>query len=138
MKNRICLIAFAILVSAIPGSLFAQSSREMTVQEGDTSFVMKQYFFCMLKRGPNRSQDSATAAKIQSGHLDYLNKMSKDGVLLMAGPFGDDTEWRGILIFDVETKEEVEKLVSQDPAVKAGRLIADIHPWWTVKGKLEK
>jgi uncharacterized protein YciI len=60
--------------------------------------------------------------------------MAEEGAVQMAGPFGDQTEKRGILIFDVDTKEEVVEWVSQDPLVKAGRLKYEIHPWWTAKG----
>ena len=51
--------------------------------------------------------------------------------LKVAGPFGDEGKWIGIFIFDCSTKEEVEKLVNTDPAIKAGRLNYEIHPWWT-------
>jgi uncharacterized protein YciI len=92
---------------------------------------IKQYWFVMLTGGPNRSQDSATAATIQAGHMDNINKLYYAGKLKVAGPFGDDGEWKGIFIFDCATKEEVEKFLSTDPAIAAGRLNYTIHPWWT-------
>lgn len=95
---------------------------------------MKQYFFVMLSRGPNRSQDAETAKQLQAGHMAHLNKMADDGKLNVAGPFGDDGNWRGILIFKTETLEEAKKLVEQDPMIKAGRLAYEIHPWWSQKG----
>jgi len=49
----------------------------------------------------------------------------------VAGPFGDEGKWIGLFIFDCETKEEVEKLLKTDPAIAAGRLNYEIHPWWT-------
>jgi uncharacterized protein len=92
---------------------------------------IRQYWFVMLTAGNNRSQDSATAAKIQQGHMANINKLYYDGKIKVAGPFGDDGKWRGIFIFDCETKEEVEKLLNTDPAVASGRLAYEIHPWWT-------
>ncbi len=94
---------------------------------------VKQYWFVMLTKGVNRSQDSVTAAKIQDGHMVNITRMYYEGKLKVAGPFGDDGDWRGIFIFDCETKAEVEKLLATDPAVIAGRLAYDIRPWWTAE-----
>ncbi|MCT4623523.1 MAG: YciI family protein [Schleiferiaceae bacterium] len=102
--------------------------------EGDTVFTMKQYFFVMLKAGESRGQDEAETAKIQEGHLAHLNSLGESGKLCIAGPFGDDGDWRGILIFKVPTEEEVRELVEADPAFKAGRLSYEVHPWWAGKG----
>lgn len=91
---------------------------------------MKQYFFVMYTKGANRTHDSTTAKKIMAGHMDNINQMHKDGKLCIAGPFGDDGDWRGILIIDTKTIEEAKTLVERDPAVIAGRLTYKIHPWW--------
>ena len=56
--------------------------------------------------------------------------------LVIAGPMGDDGDLRGIFIFRVPTLEEAQALVASDPAVKAGRLAGEIHPWWIEKGML--
>ncbi len=95
---------------------------------------MKEYFFVMLKKSPNRSQDKETADKLQEGHIANINKMASEGKLSIAGPFGDDGDWRGILIFKTKTSEEAKSLIEQDPMIKAGRLVYEIHPWWAGKG----
>jgi uncharacterized protein len=99
----------------------------------EKQWEMKQYFMVFLKSGPNRDQDSATAAQIQAGHLKHLDDMYKEGKLDIAGPFGDKGEIRGICVYNVATLEETKKLVEMDPAIKAGRLVAEIHPWWAAK-----
>ena len=104
-----------------------------SAQENKTNSAprIRQYWFVMLMRGPERSQDSLTAVKLQEGHMSNMQKMYEDGKLKVAGPFGDDGNWRGIFIFDCETKEEVLKLLARDPAIAAGRLSYEIHPWYT-------
>lgn len=92
---------------------------------------IRKYWFVMLIKGPNRNQDSATAAKIQKGHLDNMDRLYNEGKLKVAGPFGDGKDWQGIFIFDCATKEEVETLLKTDPAIAAGRLIYDLRPWYT-------
>lgn len=67
-----------------------------------------------------------------------IHKMAEIGKLKIAGPFGDDGNWRGIFIFDVESEEEVKELIKNDPAIQAGRLSYEIHPWWTEPGSCLK
>jgi hypothetical protein len=49
----------------------------------------------------------------------------------------DDTPVRGIVIYRVATVDEAKALAAEDPAVKAGRLVLDAHPWMTFKGILK-
>ena len=112
----------------------AQGQREFSYAEGDTSYTMKRYVFILLNKGENRSQDSTEAAKIQEQHMAHLNKLSEDGKLIVAGPFEQGGDHRGLLIFDLATVEEALKLEGEDPAVKAGRLSMEAFYWWGAKG----
>ncbi len=102
-------------------------------------YKLKQYFFVMLSAGPHRDQiDSLSLQKIQEGHMANIRKMAEAGKLSIAGPFGDDGNWRGIFIFDVDSEEEVKDLLKNDPAIQSGRLSYEIHPWWTEIGSCLK
>jgi uncharacterized protein YciI len=102
--------------------------------DGDTVYVMKQYFMVFYKSGPERSQEEDKVAEIQAGHMEYINEMGKGGYLSIAGPFGGETDLRGVLIFNVASVEKVNELMQGDPAVQVGRLTYEIHPWWGAKG----
>jgi uncharacterized protein YciI len=117
----------------LPGLMLACliSSSVFSQQEKKPGEQIRQYWFVMLTAGNNRNQDSAAAAKIQEGHMANIKRLYNEGKLKVAGPFGDEGKWIGLFIFDCETKEEVEKLVKTDPAIAAGRLNYEIHPWWT-------
>lgn len=97
---------------------------------GADEYGMKAYVMAFLKAGPNRGQDSTEAAKIQQAHLKNIQRMAKEGKLVLAGPFMDDGEVRGIYIFNVETIEEAKELTETDPAIEAGRLVMELHPWY--------
>ena len=127
-------LLFALFIA--PVISFAQENpREFSYTEGDTTYTMKQYFICFLNKGPNRdTSDSLAVAKIQKGHLAHLDSLANEGKIHIVGPMGDDGDIRGIVVFDVATKEEALALEGADPAVKAGRLVMEVHPWWTAKG----
>ena len=93
-------------------------------------YGMRTYIMAFLKKGPNSDQDSATAAKLQKAHLENIARLAKEGKLLIAGPFEDDTEIRGIFIFNTDNLEEAKKLTESDPAIQAGRLVMELHPWY--------
>ncbi len=95
---------------------------------------MKQYFLVLLKKGPIRNQDSVTAAAIQKGHLENITRLYNEGKMDIAGPMGNDGDLRGIFIFNCATYEEVQQLCATDPAIKSGRLVTEIYPWWAGKG----
>ena len=139
MKMIICRTVFTAVLIAFQISTNAQETpREFEMKEGDTVYVMKQYFFCLYLSGENRSQDSLTLTKLQEGHMAHINAMAEAGAICMAGPMGDDTEKRGILIFNVATMAEAEEWIRKDPMVIAGRLNYEIHPWWCAKGSVLK
>jgi uncharacterized protein YciI len=115
-------VIFALLVIMAPGA-FAQDTTGLAPK-------MKEWYFVMLIRGENRDQDSVETAKLLDGHMAHIQKMAEQGVLRIAGPFLDDGNWRGIFIMDCKTMEEAESYVKQDPAIAAGRLTYEIHPWF--------
>ena len=103
-------------------------------------YEMKQYWFVMLVKGKDRDKitDTAVLRKLQAGHMANIQRLADLGKLNVAGPFGDDGNWRGIFIFDCVTKEEVVGYLKTDPAIAAGRMDYEIHPWWTAKGTVFK
>lgn len=95
---------------------------------------MKQYWFVMLKKGPKRDHPAEEANVLQAGHMANMQAYADKGVLQVAGPFMDDGDWRGIFILDVPDRTGAEAMCNDDPAVKAGRLVCEIHPWLSQKG----
>jgi uncharacterized protein len=127
IMKKFFILFLALLYVGNPG-LKAQDSTKIDMNK------MKTYYFVMLIAGKKRNQDTATIQIIQRGHLANITRLVKDGKLIVAGPFLDDVSWRGIFIFDANSKEEVEKLLLTDPAITSGRLDYEIHPWMTQKG----
>jgi uncharacterized protein YciI len=81
---------------------------------------------------PKLSEDEGK--RLQAAHLANNEKMWKAGYLTWAGPFLDNTELRGLLIFNTVDRKKLEAMLNEDPLVKAGRLVYELHPGMTSKG----
>lgn len=102
----------------------------LAMKLGADEYGMKRYVMAFLKSGPNLEMDSAQVAQLQRAHLDNIFRLADEGKLVLAGPFLDGGELRGVYIFNVATVEEAKALTESDPAVKAGRFVMELHPWY--------
>lgn len=91
---------------------------------------MRKYVLAFLKAGPKRDQPPEEAQQIMKGHLANIGRLAKAGKLVLAGPFMDDGTVRGIYVFAVESIDEAAALTATDPAIQAGRLEMELHPWY--------
>lgn len=139
----------SLIVVLIALSTFAFSQKKATETQktkydaalakklGADDYGMKKYVMAFLKAGPNRGQDSATAANLQAAHMANIQRMANEGSLVVAGPFLDGGDIKGIYIFNVESVEKAKALTETDPAIKAGRLIMELHPWYGSAAMME-
>lgn len=97
---------------------------------GADDYGMKKFVIAFLKKGPNRNLSTEESKKLQRAHLDNISTLAAEGTLVLAGPFLDDGDLRGIYIFDVETIQEAEALTKTDPAIQTGSLMMELHPWY--------
>ena len=118
------------LASVVFGGVTAWSA---SAPAGEPS-QMGTVYLVLLKKGPAwTAQETPETRAVQEAHMANIRAMWKAGKLIVAGPLGDPGEIRGVFVFQVSTLEEATSLAASDPAVKAGRLVAEIHPWWVEK-----
>lgn len=98
---------------------------------------MTTAYLGFLTRGAKWTPEKTPATQeIQKAHLANINRLVEMKKLVVAGPFGDDTNLRGIFVFRVASIDEAKALAETDPAVQAGRLAIDMHPWLVPEGVL--
>lgn len=84
----------------------------------------RDYCIVILKVGPNYGKDGARAIIWEHGRRNHA--LRADGVLSIVCPVTDDSDVAGIGIFNANV-EEVTKIMDEDPAVKAGILVYEVH-----------
>lgn len=111
---------------------------EPALREVEPPDEFDTYTLVVLRRGEHPPDlDEDESARLQRQHLGHLQDMRDIGAALAAGPFADqpDDSWRGLVIFRTGL-EETRELVARDPAVRRGRLRADVFTWYTRRGAL--
>src|SRR5262249_32973907 len=131
------LMATLVLAAGLPALGAAPPSAPAPEKKADAGPTMVTYYLGVLRKGPTwTAEQTPEVQSLLEGHLDHLRKMGASGKLVLAGPLTDDKELRGILVFKVASADEAIALESEDPAVKAGRLVLEVHPWLVQKGIL--
>ncbi len=65
-----------------------------------------------------------------SEHRAYYAKIMDKGLIVMGGPFLDNSG--GMQILSTASEADAEAIAKADPAVKSGLLIAKVRPWLAV------
>jgi uncharacterized protein YciI len=118
------LIAMILITSFLAPFAIAQEKKE----EAHKSELVT-YYLGLLYKGPTRNQTQEESNRIQTAHLKHLESLYHQGILLIAGPLAEDVDLRGIVVLKAKSLEEAKSFVDADPAVKAGRLRVELHPW---------
>ncbi len=82
-------------------------------------------FVIMLRPAPDYGKDGTD--EIVGQHFEYLRSFNKEGKVRMAGRFSEVLV--GLVMLEVESKEEAESIMRNDPAVKAKVFHAELYPW---------
>ena len=137
--RSIAAAAFAAALLAAAGAGQASAAAPAAAPPapivGPGGYEMTTYYVGFLFRGPAWTAESTPETQaIQEKHLANIQRLAGEGKLLLAGPFTDNGDLRGMFVFTVGSLEEARALADTDPAVKAGRLRIELHPWYSAKG----
>ena len=91
---------------------------------------MRGYVLVVLKTGPNRIPAGPERDEMFKGHFANMKRLSDEGKLVLAGPFDGVDGWRGLFIFASTDIEETRQLVSTDPVIAKGEMVAEFHKYY--------
>lgn len=132
------IIWFLIIMLILSASVLAQTKDDPVPAGYDATLAaklgadergMKMYVMCFLKTGPLKVDD-AKRAELMKGHFAMINRVASEKKLVIAGPFSEGGEFRGIYVFDVKTIEEAQKLTETDPSIKEGYFKVEFIKWY--------
>jgi uncharacterized protein YciI len=94
------------------------------------------YYLVFLRPDPARSELlPAESERIQAAHMANIRRMAEEGILVAAGPFGDQPRTiSGIFIFRTSSLDAARRIAARDPTVVEHRNLVEVHPWRGPKG----
>jgi uncharacterized protein len=131
MRLTVSILIMVIFCFPVFGQTGSPYDAELANKLGADDYGMKTYVMAFLLAGDRIGEyTQEERVEIQKGHMANINKLAEMGKLILAGPFTNGGEKRGIFVFDVPTKTEAEELTNTDPAVQAGVLKMELVEWY--------
>lgn len=128
---------FLVGTGRVDGAEAEEFDAELAAELGADDYGMRPYVMAFLKSGPNPSEDAERARELQAAHLANIRRMAEQGQLVLAGPFMDGGDIRGIYLFATDDVEQARKWTATDPAIEAGALAMELRPWYGSAAILE-
>jgi uncharacterized protein YciI len=121
-KNSVALLIIASCLLTAPLNLAQQKEEHKMVQ----------FHLALLKKGPKwDATKEQERTSIMQQHIASTEALLESGKAAITGPFADNTDLAGIFVLRASSATEARNWVDNDPAVKAGLFIAEMHPWWS-------
>jgi len=101
----------------------------------EVPFQMGQHTLCTVKKGANwKSSSSALTSDSMLGLFPSLKKDARSGELLISGPFTDNGEKLGVMLFYSTNKTDIQARLESEPSVKRGEVQVELVAQYLGKG----
>jgi uncharacterized protein len=89
--------------------------------------VANRTFLVIYRPGPAWLPGKPVTEQPLKEHGKYMLSLYISGSMKLAGPLTDNAG--GAVLLDVADESEAKAIVAEDPAVKSGIFIYELHPW---------
>ena len=109
--------------------------RRMAARPGFRDSMIRHQLV-LLKAGPKATAEVTKETKaLQLERAVSIFRALASGELVTAGELSDAGELRGVLVYRADSATAHRRALD-DPAVKAGHLVAELHPWFAAYGTM--
>jgi uncharacterized protein YciI len=91
---------------------------------------MRPYVLVILKSSTTPMPKGEARDAMFRGHFANMERLAKDGKLVLAGPLDGVDGWRGLFVLAVDDIEQARALVATDPVVAQGEMVPELHKYY--------
>jgi uncharacterized protein YciI len=129
------ITALLFLIVVFHNKTFAQATNKeydsvLAKKLHADQYGMKKYVLVMLKPGTAKPSNDSQRDSVFRGHMANIKRLASEGKLILAGPFGENSPYEGMFIFNTESIEEAKSWTSTDPAVKGKYFEPEYLSWY--------
>ena len=118
------LVALFLGLSVAPIFSSTQSPTETANPQETTT---KATYLVLYRPGPAWLTGKSVMEQPLKEHGKYMLSLYLKGAMKLAGPLTDDAG--GAVLLEVSNEAEAKAIVANDPAVKSGVFVYEMHPW---------
>jgi uncharacterized protein YciI len=118
------MVALFLLLSLAPIYCSAQSPTETAKPQETAS---KATYLVLYRPGPAWLTGKSVMEQPLKEHGKYMLSLYIKGSMKLAGPLTDNAG--GAVLLEVSNEAEAKAIVENDPAVKSGVFVYEMHPW---------
>ena len=124
------LLALAVSPAYPQDSIGTPFDSALAQRLGADEHGMRSYVFVLLKTGPNKMPEGPERDEMYRGHFANMTRLSKEGKLVLAGPYDGVDGWRGLFVLAVKSIDEARALAATDPVLQKGEMVAEYHRYY--------
>src|SRR5262245_20378995 len=114
---------YLLLISLAPIFCLAQNVTETVTPQIES----KATYLVIYRPGPAWVKGKSVMEQPLKDHGKYMLSLYIKGSMKLAGPLTDNAG--GAVLLDVSNEAEAKAIVADDPAVKSGVFVYEMHPW---------
>src|SRR5207249_11803848 len=117
-KTTLLLVGLAVLL---------YSAQSLTATDEKQQIAPKTTFLIIYRPGPAWLVGKSVSEQPLKEHGKYMLSLYVKGSMKLAGPLTDNAG--GAVVLAVADESEAKAIVTEDPAVKSGFVVYEMHPW---------